>query len=49
MPDELVSRSWRRFLRFSVRGIIVIVLLAWIPTGKKTANRTTGLSAYFSL
>jgi hypothetical protein len=22
---------------------------AWIPTGKKTANRTTGLSAYFSL
>ena len=23
--------------------------LAWIPTGKKTANRTTGLSACFSL
>ncbi len=27
MPAEGVSRRWRRFLRFSVRGLIVVVLL----------------------
>jgi Leucine-rich repeat (LRR) protein len=27
MPAEPVSRPWRRFLRFSVRGMIVVVLL----------------------
>ncbi len=35
MPSEPVSRPWRRFLRFSVRGLIVVVLviaggLGWV-------------------
>ena len=35
MPADPVSRPWRRFLRFSVRGLIVLVLvigggLGWI-------------------
>jgi Leucine Rich repeat len=35
MPAETVTRSWREFLRFSVRGLIVIVLatalwLGWL-------------------
>ena len=35
MPTEFVSRPWRRFLRFSVRGLIVVVLaiggcLGWV-------------------
>jgi hypothetical protein len=28
MPAEPVSRPWRRFLRFSVRGMIVVVLVS---------------------
>jgi hypothetical protein len=27
MPDSTLPRSWRRWLRFSVRGLIVLVLL----------------------
>jgi TRAP-type C4-dicarboxylate transport system permease small subunit len=27
MPDQTLPRSWRRWLRFSVRGLIIVVLL----------------------
>ena len=35
MPAESVSHHWRRYLRFSVRGLIILVLviggwLGWI-------------------
>ena len=35
MPAESVTRAWRRHLRFSVRGLIIVVLviggwLGWI-------------------
>jgi hypothetical protein len=35
MPDESkpVSRPWRRFLRFSVRGLIVLVLVIGVGLG----------------
>ena len=33
MPAEPVSRPWRRFLRFSVRGLVVVVLLIGVGLG----------------
>jgi hypothetical protein len=38
MPAKPASRPWRRFLRFSVRGLIVLVMvigcwLGWIVQG----------------
>ena len=33
MPAESVSRSWRRFLRFSMRGLIVLVLVIGLGLG----------------
>jgi len=33
MPSEPISRPWRRFLRFSVRGLIVLVLLVGVWLG----------------
>ena len=33
MPDAPVARPWRRFLRFSVRGLIVAVLLIGVWLG----------------
>ena len=43
MPNEPVSRCWRRYLRFSVRGLIVVVLviglgLGWIVRGADAAR-----------
>jgi Leucine rich repeat len=33
MPADSVSRPWRRFLRFSVRGLIVLVLVIGVGLG----------------
>ena len=33
MPAGTVARSWRRFLRFSVRGLIVLVLVIGVWLG----------------
>ena len=33
MPTEPVSLSWRRFLRFSLRGLIVLVLVIGVWVG----------------
>src|SRR4051794_38588663 len=32
-PDRPVARPWRRFLRFSVRGMIVVVLVVGVGLG----------------
>jgi hypothetical protein len=45
MRAETVSRPWRRFLRFSVRGLIVVVLMAgvwlgWIVESARTQRET---------
>jgi hypothetical protein len=33
VPTETASRPWRRFLRFSVRGLIVLVLVIGVGLG----------------
>jgi internalin A len=38
MPAEPVSRSWRRYLRFSVRGLIVLVLAIGLGLGWLVRN-----------
>jgi hypothetical protein len=38
-PDDRVSRSWRRFLRFSVRGLIVVVLVIGAGLGLAKLHR----------
>jgi hypothetical protein len=40
MPAGPVSRPWRRYLRFSVRGLIVVVLLmgAWLGSIVRSAR-----------
>jgi hypothetical protein len=45
MRAETVSRPWRRILRFSARGLIVIVLMAgvwlgWIVESARTQRET---------
>ena len=47
-----VSRPWRRFLRFSVRGMIVIVLLVggwlgWMGAIPKCGYATALLDCFF--
>ena len=49
MTDQAkpVSRPWRRFLRFSVRGMIVVVLviggwLGWIVRSRSNSARCGG-------
>ena len=47
MPAETTSRPWRRFLRFSVRGLIVLVLvigagLGWIVRRRSNPARGGG-------
>ena len=41
------ENDFRRFLL--VECLEAYAELAWIPTGKKTANKTAGSPAYFSL
>ena len=44
MAVDPVSRPWRRFLRFSVRGLIVIVLLIGVGLGWIGHSATSSVS-----
>ena len=48
MPTPPVTRRWRRFLRFSVRGLIVVVLvigvwLGWLIRGTRTQREAVAV------